>query len=625
VYLGPNLYKILQLQEGLFIRNFTKWKITARLSLWTWLHNAIKEKQNELESKIPQRSQTNFINFFSCHSPHNIRDESSRHQFPRILINKILSQWTQNIHTEYEKDQIDVLIMQLVHTGHEEEKIKKVISIPLKNHFNNYLIELLQEYYQSDCVKKFINLGNLNDFAKDVEKIKNDCRAHLSPYDAKDDDNELKSTLLKAIKNYKDTAIAWIQEDIKATNCLPLYNNLSAEEFVEKILTSLNLNDKLEEVIPLRLTNIRNLKHGKSLIEIATTKFISIEDISLKRNFFNIIALLYEYGAHDDLAFGSKNEPRLRTNPIQDTQLEWKLISSQLSAIPVYNEFEETIKKILIEYSTEILKLYGAEWYYKAYYDWHNLRCSPNRLYDVQELAFALLNSSLSFDDSKLYTVFTSLQERKDPKLRIHHSRLYQTINEEVIQPTFEKIFSFFGEIESDPVRGMKIIPCKYIKLRSNISALREENESLLKTLQNQIEENDKLREQLELKNTKKPKYNLGGQVKVSSPPIYVIPESRLNEELPTSIPPSSRHSAPLGEETKRLPNRHNETNQETLNTLDYSRVLPRDDSESSNEEETQAGINHSKTPHFFNQNETSPSDKSSRPPVNIPNSNSLP
>lgn len=507
VYLGPKLYKFkLNNRELYIISQFEKWKETARFQLWSWLDKGVTDKLTEEEHKIKQGGPTWFSPILPLQKPHVLEDPKLRHDFLQNLMIRVIPVWRKEMQRSYEQQQIDTLAMNLIYMGHNNETIKQLVKFPLSSQFAEFIDEVAKDFSRCDCVEKFSNTGEIQELATEIKLIKADCQKATSVFDIHVNDDKCVMVQKVALTDYKTKAIAFIKSELKDEKKAHYYKNKSAESFVEELLTCLNMNDEQlneEDFIPplAVLTKPSSLpKVGEqSLIDIAIQRCNDLAGSRIQESFFRVIELLYEYGAIHEQAFGMKNKVRLSVNPIYNLKLEWKLVLLQLANIAIYNQFQAAMKKTLIKYGENIPHLFEASCLVSAFHDWHGLKRSPQRLSDVQELAYSLFKSSnQSFNDHKIYSTFMNLQDRQDSRLRVDISHLYEMIRRDVLKPTFDKCFSFFGEMTIDSRRGIIMTATKYIPLRMKIMELQDENHQLNNDLQAAISELDQLRSQLE-------------------------------------------------------------------------------------------------------------------------------
>ena len=256
------------------------------------------------------------------------------------------------------------------------------------------------------------------------------------------------------------------------------YHNLTAHQFITRILKCLCMENELaEDHYILPLPNLTMNK--KNLIDTAITRYRDIDRIDKKEKFFKIIELLYRYGATHKLSFRMEEKAQAEQRLSTDLRSEWKLLYLQILAIPVYNELEAAMKKVLFDYIGYVIGLFQLSRCEQAFYDWHGFKRGPIGLSHAQQLSYALFRSVLLFNDSELYTTFINLEEGLDPKYRAEKTSLFKRVKEQVFQPAFEKIFTFFGEMAVDRYRGIFIAASRYNQLRGTIMELREANEGL--------------------------------------------------------------------------------------------------------------------------------------------------
>ncbi len=500
LFLGPQLYELqMQYREAQIIRRYAKWKMTALFEFWSSMQFQIKKYLSTLEIKVRESTQSWFSSFFSFQDLHIFEGQDSRHKFLLQLVEEVAQIWSPKIRQDYEEKHINIIVLNLIHRGHDEQTIRELVKYPLSSQYSEYLDEIINDFFRWDGVKKFSNSGDIKALADDVAMRQAYYNTMNADFDVKADQNSLVDTLKDMISKYEINAKNLINADIvdqKANYC----KNQSPEEFINALLSILQMTAEFREddyIIPLA-TLCR--PKGKSLIDIAIQRYCDIVKPTLKEAFFPIIELLYKYGATHELAFGrdEKNNRIYQDHRIPRVQLQWKILILEIKNIYVHNEFEAALKRILLEYSANIPDLFDSSWWKKIRYDWHGLKRSPERLYDVQELAYALFKSTHLFDDHKIYTKFMELQKRINPKFRVDSSELYDMIRKNVFKPTFYKIFSFFGELSADLRRGIFINASRYAVLQKEILDLRDQVKHLTKRNDELDKRNEELNKEYE-------------------------------------------------------------------------------------------------------------------------------
>lgn len=483
VYLGPKVYKIQkEHREAFILRQFEKWRAKARFELWAQMAATVLTKKQELDNKARGNRHTWFVDLFSYTSLHIIADQLSRFDFLEDLANRVFLKWNSKIRMEYENEHIDLIVTNLIYQGCDEEKIKQTVKYPLSTQFGQFLSDIEKDFFKCDCVKKFSNTGNVRVFHEEIQAMQERCKNEIMRYDIKPQDNQLVERLNIAIEDYKAKAIAWIEKDTKESKDAPkFYHNQEAKLFVDQILKRLKMKKNFKEeddVVPL--VNLRGF-NKQSLMALAVSKYDILTRPLLKEKFFTIIELFYEHGGAHEFAYGKRDHIHIPEASIEYPKLSWKFISLEISNIPVYCELESAIKKTLINYCRTIPPLLESNCFTRVRHDWHGLK-RTKRLLDIQELAYALLKSCMSFNDSIVYILITTLRARAH--LRVDDSDLYDKLNENVIRPLFAKFYTYFAQMTVDSSGTITLTASTGSKLQDDNMELRKKNADVHKKLQ---------------------------------------------------------------------------------------------------------------------------------------------
>jgi hypothetical protein len=491
VFLGPKVYKKqMHYREMTQICNFAKWKKRAKFELFGHFVKALDKRLIELEKKIEQNNHGWLADLFVSSTPYIIKDSYSRKNFLQKLCKPVFYQWRDELRTEYEQQYIDVLALNLVYMGQKNSEIIELVKYPLSKQFAAFLTEIETDFIRLDCVVKFSNNGDIKEFCNEIAKMKASCEHEIERYDINPKKNKLIEVLTAGINDYKSNAINLINKDKKENNNSP-FKDQKAEEIVDKILQTLHMEELEAEDYPIPLAIIKEKKKN-SLIELAVKKFGEINRPGLKEKFFEVIELLYEYGAYHKKAFGSEEKDEFTQIKLE---LAWKFVSLQIASTPAYSEFEAAMKKTLFEYCQDVWRLFGANCWVKLFYDFDGLKRTRS-LYDVQRLAYALSESSRSFNDSILSFKLNELE--RNIRFRTESADLYAELDGGVRKPVVAKFFTFFGDIRVDTDHGISIVPSEGNILCDENMLLWEKNKKLQETLESKMRLIDNLNKKIE-------------------------------------------------------------------------------------------------------------------------------
>ncbi len=534
VYFGPKMHKIImQYRESMILIQLERWKSLAILKLWTEIEQEMLKEQRQ--NSKPNRGDTIPFMGYVFKASSEVISEGIALNFKDQILDTVLARWKNEILVEYENEHIEFISTNLIYQGYDEKTVKDLVNFPLSYQFREFLVNIQNAFFNCEYVTKFLTTHNLQNFLNDIKKVKEICEKQYNFYNIKKNEIEtlVNQRLTNAVEYYKTQTITFIAEDLKNNDASQFYLSLKSEEFVETILDTLKVKKILKKKdYVFSLANLCEDKTKRSLMELAISKYEKIIHKVLKNTYFPIIELMYEYGGMHELAYGKKNGisiPKAETNSV----LAWRLIILELSNIPVYNDFEASLKKTLLEYSSTIPELLSGNCFTRLIYDWNGLK-SYQRLKEVQEIAYKFLKSSISFNDNLVYNTIKTLSNQVQG--RMENSALYSKLAEKILAPLLNNQFFFFGQWTVDS-QGKPTItdPISY-KLQDENSQLRSKNHHLNKEQQKSLV----IIKQLEIENA-----NLFKRLNLNNTKFYNISEEENDEddELPTyNIESSGEH-----------------------------------------------------------------------------------